>query len=292
VLLDEEPERRLGSAVAWAIRSGAASLHVIAGDGTGVLARRAAELVLQISVWRLDGASIRPAHPAPISPPEPPLAGHLALVDLIEEGGASPVVEHGVVVGEVRGLEVCRVVDDPHTGAVRLDVGVGAHDREAFALMYGDVPTVSALKGVVDAVSKSRVPGTAHPLSRLAPERLLRWRLLQEPTLVGAVDLYPAQPPLPRTNLKDVVPCTAAGTAADGSPIIVVCSAGVDLDVVPYALDARLLATAELGWANGEHAPSRRLPRTVVAVPARDLVPLTREVGGLARDPLELIGLD
>ena len=51
------------------------------------------------------------------------------------------VVEHGVVTGEVRGLEVCRVVDDRTTGdGVRLEVGVGAHDREAFAIIHGDVP--------------------------------------------------------------------------------------------------------------------------------------------------------
>jgi hypothetical protein len=288
VLLDDESERRLGSAVAWAIRSGASSLQVVARDGTGVLARRAAELVLPISVWRLDGASITPAHPHPISPAEPPPAEHLALVGLIEEGGASPVVEHGVVVGEVRGLEVCRVVDDPYTGAVRLEVGVGAHDREAFMLMYGDVPAVSALQGVVDAVTGHRVPGSTHPLARLAPERLLRWRLLEEPSRVGAVELHPAPPPLPRTNLKGVVSCTATGTAADGSPVIVVCSAGVDLDVVPYALDARLAASAALG----EQASGPARPRTVVALPARDVVPLTREMAGLARDPLELVGLD
>ncbi len=59
----------------------------------------------------------------------------------------------------MRGLEVCRVVDDPATGAVRLEVGVGAHDREAFAIMHGDVPTVEALAGVVRAVAEHRRTG-------------------------------------------------------------------------------------------------------------------------------------
>ena len=118
------------------------------------------------------------------------------------EAGAVPVVEHGVVSGEVRGLEVCRVVDDPQTGAVRLEVGVGAHDREAFAIVHGDVPTVEALAGVVDAVKAHRSPGTPHPLNRLAPERLLRWRLEQEPSLVGLASVTPTQPPVPRRSVE------------------------------------------------------------------------------------------
>ena len=69
------------------------------------------------------------------------------------------VVEHGVVTGEVRGLEVCRVVDvDDGGGRVRLEVGVGPHDREAFAIIHGDVPTRAALAGVVAAVAAARRP--------------------------------------------------------------------------------------------------------------------------------------
>ncbi len=59
--------------------------------------------------------------------------------------GLHVCVEHGVLVGEVRGLEVCRVVDDPHLGTTRLEVGVGAHDREAFQMLHGDVPAIELL---------------------------------------------------------------------------------------------------------------------------------------------------
>ena len=148
-------------------------------------------------------AAGRPAGAAP---------AHLALVDTIVAGGAEPTVEHGVVTGEVRGLEVCRVVDDPHTGAVRLEVGVGAHDREAFTIMHGDVPTVEALAGVVRAVDEHRRTGAAqHPLSRLVPERLLRWQLIQDPALLGLAAVERVEPPLPRPNVKDRVPCVAVG---------------------------------------------------------------------------------
>ena len=56
-------------------------------------------------------------------------------------------MEHGVLLGEVDGLEVCRVV--LVDGVAHLEVGVGRHDREAFALMHGDVPPAEALVGVV-----------------------------------------------------------------------------------------------------------------------------------------------
>jgi len=51
VLVDEQPGRGLGVALAWAGRHGAAQLHVIASAATGVLARRAEEFALPISVW-------------------------------------------------------------------------------------------------------------------------------------------------------------------------------------------------------------------------------------------------
>ena len=125
---------------------------------------------------------------------------------MIEASGATLVVEHGVVTGEVRGLEVCRVVDQPTTGyfdedwaaeggepigaleslaaqqgggnGVMVEVGVGGPDREAFRIIHGDLPTVDALAEVVATVAGHRAAGAApHPLNRLVPERLLRHRL-------------------------------------------------------------------------------------------------------------------
>ena len=170
-------------------------------------------------MWQVDGRELRPAVAEPLAPPPAAAPEHLALVPTIEAGGASPVVEHGVVTGEVRGLEVCRVVDDADGGQVRLEVGVGVHDREAFALIHGDVPTVDALAGVVQAVTRHRGgEASDHPLDRLAPERLLRWRLEQDPTVIGLDSLAPAEPPVPRPSIKDRAPCTALGRRATARP--------------------------------------------------------------------------
>ncbi len=272
VLVEDDPARGLGPALAWSVRNGATRLHLVAASDTGLLARRAAAVTLPVDVWHVEDRTLLPALAEPLAPPPEPAPAHLALVPVIEAGGATPSVEHGVVTGEVRGLEVCRVVDDPHTGAVRLEVGVGAHDREAFAIVHGDVPTVEALAGVVAAVAEHRRPdGPPHPLNRLAPERLLRWRLQEDPSLLGLAAVEPIQPPVSRPGIKDRAACSALGRQDSGPDVLVVCTGGGDLDVIPYAIDARL------------HQPG--VDEVLVVGDERNLLPIIADLAALAVQP-------
>lgn len=292
VLIDDAGEdgRGLGPAIVWATRNGATSLELIADDEIGVIGRRAAAFSLPINVWNVDGRAMRPAPIAAVEPPPQPAADHLRFIIDIEAAGATPLVEHGVVVGEVRGLEVCRVVD---AGGIdrnepRLDVGVGVHDREAFAIIHAGAATSDALATVVSSVAAVRDPSVpAHPLNRLAPERFLRWRLEQEPWLVGMASVRPAQPPVPRRNLKDRAACTARGQRIDGTEVVIVCSVGVDLDVIPYAADARLAAEGEPGVGSAMGGPIDVL----VVLPSRDVMAVTRELAGLLRHSVTLVAV-
>ncbi len=280
VLAESSPERALGPALAWARQQGATHLHLVASDATGVLARRAAMFCPpQPQVWHAEERALLPALPAPHHPDLAPPAEHERFVELIESTGAVVVREHGVLTGEVLGLEVCRAVTDRELGSTRLEVGVGAHDREAFLLMHGDVPTRDSLARIVDAVTLHRSIGAdPHPLNRLASERLLRHRLIEHPSLVGARSLAAAPPPVARANVKDAVPCVAVGEAVDGTTVIVVCSVGIDLDLVPFAADAR----AFLGL---DDVP------LVLAVPARDVAPATVALARRLVVPAVVIGL-
>jgi hypothetical protein len=290
-VLTEGPPK-LGGALAWAIRNGASSLDLVAEEGTGLLARRAERLRFPVSVWYPQERSLLAAVPEPLPPPPAPADAHVALSEVIAAAGATPHVEHGVVVGEVRGLEVCRVVDEPTVGhvaevgdldhavvspapddGVLLEVGVGPADREAFRLLHGDVPTVEALASVVETVAARR-SGDApqHPLNRLGQERYLRWRLEQDPGLVGMSAIRPAEPPLPRPNLKDPAPCVAVAEAADGSPYTIVCSVGVDLDLVGFVADVQATGDAPV----------------IVTLRARDHVPITDDLLGLLAAPVEV----
>jgi hypothetical protein len=277
VLLADKPERGLGGSVAWALRRGATALHVVAESATGLLARRAQGFVVPISVWHAEGRVLLPAVPEPLpESPEVP-AAHREFFDVIVDAGAEAREEFGVLFGEVAGLEVCRVVDDAYTGVTRLEVGVGAHDREAFLALHGDRPSAPALAEVVEVVRQHRLHGqTGHPLSRLGHERLLRSRLVEQPSLIGAQHVELAPPPVPRPNLKDPVPCCAVAVI-DGVATVVVCTTGVDLDAVAYAVDARL---------------SLGLEPCVLVMPTRDALEVQHLLAGATRPPITIVPVD
>ncbi len=309
VLVDGPAGRSLGPALAWALRSGATSLHLIADHHTGLLARRAQQFEFPVTVWFAEGRVLLPAVAEPLAPAPTPLPEHLDLIATIAEAGATPSVEHGVVVGEVRGLEVCRVVDQPTVGhvtelgdfdpapmmpaapdapeasaegpseettpasGVLLEVGVGPNDREAFRLLHGDIPTVEALGAVVDSVLAHRsADAPQHPLNRLGQERYLRWQLEQDPSLVAMAEVAGVEPPLPRSNLKDAVPCVARATDHRGDPYHVVCSVGVDVDLAGFVADVQVMVDTPV----------------VVALRTRDAVPITRDTLALLSSPVEI----
>jgi hypothetical protein len=273
-LVDRGPDRQLGAALAWALRKSAASVHVVAESGTGMLARRALGFTMPIQVSHLDGRTLLDAVAEPLPEPGVTDQAHRSLVDLIVAGGASPVEEHGVLAGEVDGLEVCRVVGDPDSGEIRLEVGVGAHDRETFQMLHGDRPKVEALSDVVRAVARHRRDDAPqHPLNQLAASRRLRARLLAHPELIGAAVLVVVDPPLPRANVKDQVPCAAM---EPGTGTLVVCTTGIDLDVVPWAVDAIARHGAD---------------RCIVAAPARDVIDLQERLAAIVRVPTHFVAI-
>lgn len=297
VIVDGPAGRTLGASLVWAIRHGAASLDVVAELDGGQLARRAAGFDFPIGVWFAEERTLLPvmAEPAPAVPTASP--DHLDLMPLIEAGGAEPLVERGIVTGDVRGLEVCRVVDEPTVGnfaelndvpaallpprgdGVLLEVGVGANDREAFQIIHGHLPKVEALAEVVAAVTTHRnADAIQHPLNRMAPERFLRWRVQQDPSILGLVELRPADPPVARRSMKHPEPCVARALDADGGTVAVVFSSGVDLDLTPFVADVALASPADVR-------------RMVIVAPTRDLVAATRDLAAMLARPVELIGL-
>ena len=109
-------------------------------------------------------------------------------------------------------------------------------------------------------------------MKHLAGERWLRERLIASPSLVGAARLERADGPEPRTSVKESLPAVAVG---DG--VVVVASVGIDLELVPYAADARLGV-----------APGARL---VLVLPERDAHPVTLALAAALAAPAEVVGL-
>jgi len=250
---------------------------VLADEDAGVLARRAELFDPAPTVWAVHERELVRAEPEPVGEPPAvaPLSEEFAL--LLADAGADVVREHGVVTGEVLGLEIARVVVDDE-GTAALEVGVGRHDREAFQMVHGELPTRDALASVISTVQQNRRPGTeAHPLYRLVPERWARSVLVERPDLVGARRLAPVDPLLPRESVKDVMAACLVGEDVEGRPLVVACSVGIDLDLVPTAAEVR-----------AHHAPEARL---VLAVPERDDHPVTRRLATRLRRPAEVVVL-
>jgi len=220
----------------WARRSPGVPLHLVGEPPLGRVARRLTGL--DVAVWEVSGGDVRRTQPDAPAPRSTVPASHEPFAAAIERCGAEPVREHGVLSGEVLGLEVCRIVggDEP-----RLDVGVGAIDRETYGLVHAARDPEESLREVVASVRALRGGGDGgHPFARLASARLLRCRVLAHPSVVGAAALSPVEPPHPRGGLTIDEPCVATGTSTDGGPVVVVCAAGADPGAVPFAIDARL----------------------------------------------------
>jgi len=283
IYLDEDPARRLGMGLALALRGGQGDrpnhLHVVVGaddaDAAAVLARRASTIDCNIDVWTAVGPELTAAVAAEPAVDAAPAPEAELYRPVLAAAGLEPVVEGGEVIGEYRGLEGARVVVDDKGGA-HVEAGVGRFDREAGAMMFAHLGETDALARAVDVVRRSRhATAERHPLNQLVPERWLRSVVVANPAIVGAKSLRPVGSACPRRNLREIGVATAVGTGSNGEPVVVVCSTGIDMELVPAAADDRLT-----------HGPDARL---VLAVPADDLLGLTEDLVALMHRPAEIV---
>lgn len=257
------------------------------GEVAGVLARRARLWAAPPTVWKVAGRGLLPAEPARLPVPVEPPAAAREWIGVLREHGTEVVVEGGLITGEVLGLEVARVISDREGGGWHVEVGVGRHDREATQELRPDEPLADALDRVVAVVRGLRVAGAARgPANTLARERWLRSVVVARPELVGAARLEAASPPVARRDLVRPAPAAAAGAGLDGTPVVAVCSVGVDPDLVPAAADVRDLLHRS-GALAGAHPEGRT--RLVLVVPKGDDYPVTRELAAGLAEPAEIV---
>jgi hypothetical protein len=283
VVVLEQCERSLGPVLLWAQKFDALSLDIFVASDAGLVARRAQLFDLNIRVWLMADKNVTRAEADAVLAASRVAESHEQFAALIAQSGAEVVREHGVLSGEVMGLEVCRVVVGENDNEPRLEIGVGAHDRETFQMLHGKVATLESLVKVVDIVRGHRQSGSEHhPLNRLAAERLLRHRIVVEPQLVGASTLQVVEPPVIRLNVKDAVPCCAVGVSEQGRQIVVVCTASVDVDVVAFAADARARIAPDAQLVIATHTnnvtPSLAKLAKSLRIPARfvEVAPVVR----------------
>ncbi|MGY9081734.1 MAG: hypothetical protein ACKVK3_03940 [Acidimicrobiales bacterium] len=267
--LEVAPERSFGQALVLAARHNATSLDLVVEENPGAVARRASLFKPSPSVWRIQGKTLTPAEPeitAPIEPAdlEPHIQALLTLDDV------DIIVEHGAIIGECLGLEVARV-----TGAgaeQRLDVGVGAYDQGAFAVINpGMTPVESLAEVVTQVLTHRRSDALTHPINRLVRERWVRCVLLADPAAVGLTHLEIVEPMQQRSGIKDIAAASALGKTATGELVLVACTVGIDLDAVPAAVDL---------------AERHQTDRILMVMPDRDRHAVVQAVAARSRRPI------
>ncbi|HTO00470.1 MAG TPA: hypothetical protein VL068_07330, partial [Microthrixaceae bacterium] len=200
-LIERGEPGAVASAVLWAARNSCPALTLFVDEGGPGAARfsryfapTGAGSDLSIVVREVRGASsvvVEPdSVPVPMAAPE----DAAELMDVMRSHGLEVVVEHGIVRGEVLGLEVARLVRWPASNGgddeLHLEAGVGRFDRDAVAAVNPDMAPETALLRTLEMVRKHRYPGApVHPLQMLSQERWLRVSVLANPKLVGATRL-------------------------------------------------------------------------------------------------------
>jgi hypothetical protein len=292
VLVDDGSVRALGPALAWSRKYGAAQVDLLVEGyvGAAVLARRASAFGQPPGVWLIRGRDLEPARAASLEPDLSVPPDSEAFAQVLRDHGVEPVVQHGVLSGEVLGLEVARVV--PVDGGYRIAVGVGRHDREARleldrARWGGALTDVGAAldEAVLIVRSWRTAEAASHPANRIARERWLRSVVAAHPQLAGAVAVSPLPTPMPRQSLVEASPAPALALGEDGHRFVVVCSLGVDLDLVPTASDCALVASLTVRGTPGWD------PQLTLVVPEGDDHPVTRALAAALRRPAQLIAV-
>lgn len=294
VLIDRGDAGALSGAMLWARRREAERLVVFVDDAAEDVARWAGYFELparevgsddlggSIEVRAVDGATSHTAVPSAV--PTPPDAPEVPddCARILADAGVEVVSEWGVVRAEVLGLEVARLVVWPvevgGDGLLHIETGVGRFDRDAVAATRGDQHPAESLARTLEQVRAHRYGGApAHPVQVLARERWLRTTVVDDPALVGAAMLQPMAMTTEAAGIKDPHPAAARGTDPSGRAVVVVCSTGVDLALVPLAADTLAM-----------HDPTARL---VLGVPHVDIHIATTTLVDMLRGDAELIGL-
>jgi hypothetical protein len=265
----------LGAALAWGSTRGARELHVIADDPEPVLAVQAMGLDPAAQIWRVVGTELVAVAAASLPPPPVLPQDALAMAETLAGAGCDVVVEHGVMVGEILGLEVARVAID-WTGSPTVRVGVGLYDQEAHELMNASTTLEQRLAAVVDEVRTFRRPGAqSHPLNRVARERWLRSVLLSDPGALGLESIDAVAPLAPRRGIRESHPAAAMGRVGE-ELVVVVASCGIDLDLVPVAAG---------------HLARTGADRVVLVLPERDHHDVIRRQASYLAAPSALVAV-
>lgn len=171
---------------------------------------------------------------------EPPVIRD-QLKELIDGAGVTLVSDHGAATIEYLGLEIGRItgIGDEQ----RLDVGVGAYDQGAFAVMNPGLDNAESLYVVLNQIRETRNAQAApSPIKRMSKHRWVLAELIAEPQLLDLDELVAVESYKARGGIEDESVALAVGISkADQSKTIVGVISGIDLLSVVAMVDIAIL---------------------------------------------------
>ena len=271
---DETPQSALGKGILLLSRHPHLELCLIFEDATsaGIAARQATGLNIKCKVMLLHDESLAQVQPSSFPKPFEATPASKEFLKICQSAGVSTIYENGTWRGEILGLEVVRLEGE------NIQIGVGRFDREAGELLNYEKSRSDQLVAASNQVRSQRnAEAGSHPLATLARERWLRHSLLEEPSLVELTDLEPIDLVHERENLRDPFPAAAIGKDEDQRKVLVVCSVGIDIALVPLVAE-----TSQV------HLPDR----IVLVLPPKDLLPVIHTISKFLKVPSSLIGVE
>ena len=209
-------------------------INIILDEPDPLLLHQALGLHSDIRFWVVEKDQLIP-HPESktAEKPEKPVANETA-VSLLLENGCDVIREHDAVRGEIKGLEVARIIKD-FDNESNVQIGVGHYDQEAHKLVdWGESPDEKLARVVSEVHQHRNKEAQPHPLNRVARPQWLISEMIASPEIVGLDEAWHLPSPENAKAITETTPAAALGKIRD-QVILVVASVGLDLKAVPIA---------------------------------------------------------
>jgi len=210
------------------------AIHIILDEPDPLLTHQAMGLHTDCTFWVVEKDQLIP-HPEGKTGerPEKPVVNETAM-SLLIENGCDVIREHDVIKGEIKGLEVARIIKD-FDNLSNMQIGVGHYDQEAHKLVdWGESPNEKLARVVSEVRQYRNKEAQPHPLNRVARSKWLISEMIASPKIVGLEEIRHLPTPESTKAITETAPAAALGKIGD-KVILIVASVGVDLKAVPIA---------------------------------------------------------
>ncbi len=242
------PEQRVSPlAIALATETNELQTNLVVDNSEPVLLQQTHGLNAEIILWIIDDDRV-------VQHPDSAIEERTEInvlgedfKELLKASGCDVVQEHGVLKGEIKGLEVARVVINDE-GQQVLQVGVGAYDQEAHKILDSQQTPEEKLFRVISQVMEYRnQKSEPHPLNRVARAKWMITEIVTSPKNFGLEEVQSLSMLEEVDTVTENHPAAAIGRTGAGS-VLIVASSGIDLQTIPVAAGLLASTGAEEVW--------------------------------------------